>query len=210
LYLCADLDDAERLAPVLGGLVDDLFQQAYARVGKRNAALDPGLLVVIDEAGNWPMRNLPGRSGARRMGADRDRRLAEAHDLLVPAVGKLASTQDWLTVLDVSRRLPNYSTNNCLLLMVQGAEGLVMGYQAWRRIPARDGGHCQVRRGAKGLAILAPVTRTVVGGGAGEPDEVAHRGHPGTVTASTAGSMAAGHCGLGRAGARHQALLDHL
>jgi len=61
LYLCADLDDAERLAPVLGGLVDDLFKQAYARVGKRNVALDPGLLVVIDEAGNWPMRNLPGR-----------------------------------------------------------------------------------------------------------------------------------------------------
>jgi type IV secretion system protein VirD4 len=61
LYLCADLDDAERLAPVLGGLVDDLMKQAYARVGKSNDPLDPPLLVVIDEAGNWPMRNLPGR-----------------------------------------------------------------------------------------------------------------------------------------------------
>jgi len=115
-------------------------------------------------------------SGARRPAADRDQRLAEAHDLLVSAVGKLASTQDWLRVLDVSRRLPNYSANNCLLLMVQGAEGLVMGYQAWRRIPARDGGTCQVRRGAKGLAILAPVTRTVDGGGTGEPDEAPQRG----------------------------------
>ena len=61
LYLCADLDEAERLAPVLGGLVDDLMKQAYARVGKGNTPLDPPMLVVIDEAGNWPMRNLPGR-----------------------------------------------------------------------------------------------------------------------------------------------------
>jgi type IV secretion system protein VirD4 len=61
LYLCADLDEAERLAPVLGGLVDDLMKQAYARVGGTNTPLDPALLVVIDEAGNWPMRNLPGR-----------------------------------------------------------------------------------------------------------------------------------------------------
>jgi type IV secretion system protein VirD4 len=61
LYLCADLDEAERLAPVLGGLVDDLMKQAYARAGKTNDPLDPPLLVVMDEAGNWPMRNLPGR-----------------------------------------------------------------------------------------------------------------------------------------------------
>jgi type IV secretion system protein VirD4 len=61
LYLCADLDEAQRLAPVLGGLVDDLMKQAYARVGKSDTPLDPPLLVVIDEAGNWPMRNLPGR-----------------------------------------------------------------------------------------------------------------------------------------------------
>ena len=61
LYLCADLDDADRLAPVLGGLLDDLFGQAYAAAGKDNRVLDPPLLVVIDEAGNWPLRNLPGR-----------------------------------------------------------------------------------------------------------------------------------------------------
>jgi type IV secretion system protein VirD4 len=61
VYLCADLDEAERLAPVLGGLVDDLMKQAYARAGVTDAPLVPGLLVVIDEAGNWPMRNLPGR-----------------------------------------------------------------------------------------------------------------------------------------------------
>nr|WP_238430471.1 type IV secretory system conjugative DNA transfer family protein [Frankia nepalensis] len=61
LYLCADLDDAERLAPVLGGLVDELLREIYARVGRTGVALDPPLLVVIDEAGNWPMRSLPSR-----------------------------------------------------------------------------------------------------------------------------------------------------
>ncbi|MCK9877848.1 type IV secretory system conjugative DNA transfer family protein [Frankia sp. Ag45/Mut15] len=61
LYLSADLDDAERLAPVLGGLVDDLLRQAYAQVGRTGIPLDPPLLVVLDEAGNWPMQNLPGR-----------------------------------------------------------------------------------------------------------------------------------------------------
>ncbi|MEX5711705.1 type IV secretory system conjugative DNA transfer family protein [Parafrankia sp. FMc6] len=61
LYLSADLDDAERLAPVLGGLLDDLMRQAYTRVGHTGAPLDPPLLVVVDEAGNWPLRNLPGR-----------------------------------------------------------------------------------------------------------------------------------------------------
>ncbi|CUU56586.1 Type IV secretory pathway, VirD4 component, TraG/TraD family ATPase [Parafrankia irregularis] len=61
LYLSADLDDAERLAPVLGGLLDDLMRQAYSHVGHTGTPLDPPLLVVVDEAGNWPMRNLPGR-----------------------------------------------------------------------------------------------------------------------------------------------------
>jgi type IV secretion system protein VirD4 len=61
VYLCADLDEAERLAPVLGGLVDSLLAHAYSRAGVDNTPLDPPLLVVIDEAGNWPMRSLPGR-----------------------------------------------------------------------------------------------------------------------------------------------------
>jgi hypothetical protein len=91
----------------------------------------------------------------------REARLVETHQMLVDAVARLATSDDWRTVLDVAGRLPAYSPNNCLLLAVQGAEGMVMGYHAWHTIPSVDGGHCQVRRGAKGLAILAPVTRAV-------------------------------------------------
>jgi Antitoxin VbhA len=46
--------------------------------------------------------------------------------------------------------------------MAQGASGrLVAGYRTWQRIPAQGGGTCQVRRGAKGLVILAPRYRVV-------------------------------------------------
>jgi len=58
LYLCSPLYDAARLAPVLAGLLGDLFEQAYARATATNRAIGP-VLVVIDEAGNWPLRDLP-------------------------------------------------------------------------------------------------------------------------------------------------------
>lgn len=58
LYLCATLEEAHRLAPVLGGLLGDLFRCIYERVGKDNTPIRP-TLVVIDEAGNWPLRTLP-------------------------------------------------------------------------------------------------------------------------------------------------------
>jgi type IV secretion system protein VirD4 len=59
LYLCAPLHEAGRLAPVLGGLLGDLLEQSYERVGKSNEPIGP-VLVVVDEAGNWPLSNLPG------------------------------------------------------------------------------------------------------------------------------------------------------
>jgi type IV secretion system protein VirD4 len=59
LYLCAPLHEANRLAPVLGGLLGDLIEQAYERTGKDNEPIGP-VLVIVDEAGNWPLRNLQG------------------------------------------------------------------------------------------------------------------------------------------------------
>lgn len=59
LFMCAPLHEAARLAPVLGGLLGDLIEQAYERVGKDNAPIGP-VLVIVDEAGNWPLRNLQG------------------------------------------------------------------------------------------------------------------------------------------------------
>lgn len=59
VYLCSPIEDQRRLAPAFGGLLNDLINQAYRHVAATGKPLDPPLLVVIDEAGNTPMRSLP-------------------------------------------------------------------------------------------------------------------------------------------------------
>jgi type IV secretion system protein VirD4 len=58
LYLVAPLDDQRRLAPVLGGLLGDLKDQAYQR-DVAGQPLSRPLLMVVDEAGNMPLAWLP-------------------------------------------------------------------------------------------------------------------------------------------------------
>lgn len=91
-----------------------------------------------------------------------DARAAEAHALLVDRLRALTSSEQWLAMLEMSRRFHTYSARNVLLLMVQGAQGRVAGYRTWQTIPAEAGGTCQVRKGAKAMTILAPVTRSTV------------------------------------------------
>jgi hypothetical protein len=59
VYLCSPIEDQKRLAPAFGGLLNDLINQAYRHVAATGLPLDPPLLVVIDEAGNTPLRSLP-------------------------------------------------------------------------------------------------------------------------------------------------------
>jgi type IV secretion system protein VirD4 len=59
VYLCSPIEDQRRLAPAFGGLLNDLINQAYRQVAQTGKPLDPPLLVVIDEAGNTPLRSLP-------------------------------------------------------------------------------------------------------------------------------------------------------
>ncbi len=59
VYLCSPIEDQRRLAPAFGGLLNDLINQAYRHVAATGRPLDPPLLVVIDEAGNTPLRSLP-------------------------------------------------------------------------------------------------------------------------------------------------------
>lgn len=66
----------------------------------------------------------------------------------------------WAAFLDGARRFHRYSPGNQLLLMLQGAHGHVASYRTWHRIPAVDGGQCQVARGETGLTIIAPMRVT--------------------------------------------------
>jgi hypothetical protein len=89
----------------------------------------------------------------------RDERTAHAHELLLEQLRSLTTSDEWLQMLELSRRFHTYSARNVLLLLAQGAQGRVAGYRTWQTIPDGDGGTCQVRKGARALTVLAPITR---------------------------------------------------
>ena len=59
LYLCAPLGDESRVGVVFAALLHDLIAQAFERYNRQGAAIDPRLLVVLDEAANTPLPKLP-------------------------------------------------------------------------------------------------------------------------------------------------------
>jgi antirestriction protein ArdC len=79
-------------------------------------------------------------------------KLAEVHDRLIAAIDNLVSGDDWRRFLEVSQRLHAYSPNNVLLILAQRpTASRAAGYRTWRSL-----GY-QVRRGEKGIAVLAPI-----------------------------------------------------
>jgi antirestriction protein ArdC len=82
----------------------------------------------------------------------RDDKLAEIHDRLVQAIEHLVSGEDWRKFLEASQRLHTYSASNVLLILAQRPDATrVAGYRRWQSL-----GY-QVRRGERGIAVLAPV-----------------------------------------------------
>jgi type IV secretory pathway TraG/TraD family ATPase VirD4 len=60
VYICSPLKDQGRLAPAFGGLVNDLMSQVYEQANRsQDGRLDRRLLVVLDEAGNQRLDELP-------------------------------------------------------------------------------------------------------------------------------------------------------
>jgi antirestriction protein ArdC len=79
-------------------------------------------------------------------------RLTEAHERLTAAVESLVSGEDWQQLLSLAARLYRYSPNNCLLIRLQRPDASCLaGYRRWQALGR------QVRKGEKGVAILAPV-----------------------------------------------------
>ncbi|MGH3370174.1 MAG: ArdC family protein, partial [Nocardioidaceae bacterium] len=78
-------------------------------------------------------------------------RLAEAHERLTDAVQSLVSGDDWVQLLALAARLHRYSPNNCMLIRAQRPDATMLaGYRRWQSLGR------QVRKGEKGVAILAP------------------------------------------------------
>jgi hypothetical protein len=83
-------------------------------------------------------------------------RLREVHDQLETAFADLVSGDDWARMLAVAARFHHYSPANVLLILCQRPDATrVAGYRAWQAVGR------QVRRGERGIAILAPCTYAV-------------------------------------------------
>jgi len=78
--------------------------------------------------------------------------LDDAHQRLVSAVEGLVAGEDWRQMLEVARRFHAYSPSNVFLILAQRPDATrVAGYRTWATVGR------QVRRGEKGIAILAPL-----------------------------------------------------
>lgn len=69
-------------------------------------------------------------------------------------IEKLRETDQWAAYLKAARQFHNYSTTNQIMIWFQRPDASrVAGYKRWQELGR------QVRRGERGITILAPVTR---------------------------------------------------
>ncbi|MDF1595716.1 MAG: toprim domain-containing protein [Acidimicrobiia bacterium] len=92
------------------------------------------------------------------------------HDQLRDSLAELVTSDDWQRALAVAARFHDYSFSNTRLIWAQSlARGFtprrVAGYRAWQGLGR------QVRKGEKGLQILAPVVRKVAAEDGEEKEE---------------------------------------
>ncbi len=83
--------------------------------------------------------------------ATRTDKLQAAHERLTQAVEAIVTGEDWKRMLKVASKFHRYSFNNQLLIFLQRPDAtLVAGFRRWQELGR------QVRKGEKGIAILAP------------------------------------------------------
>jgi hypothetical protein len=86
--------------------------------------------------------------------ARRQARLVEVHAQLADAVAAAATDAGWRAWLSAAAKFRSYSPTNQLLIVLQRPSATrVAGYRVWRGLGR------QVRKGERGLTILAPVRR---------------------------------------------------
>ena len=82
----------------------------------------------------------------------RQEKLDQAHQRLVDAVANLATSEDWIAYLMAMSRFHSYSPANIFMIVSQRpSASMVGGFRTWKAMGR------QVRKGAKGIAIWAPV-----------------------------------------------------
>ncbi len=94
----------------------------------------------------------------RRRTANRkpDTRVEEALERLESGVSRILDGEEFRRYLSIAAKFHRYSANNCLLILMQRPDATrVAGYRKWQQLGR------QVRKGEKGIKILAPISRTV-------------------------------------------------
>ena len=84
-------------------------------------------------------------------------KVAEAMERLEEGVKDMFTSDKFKNYLDVMSKFHNYSANNCILIAMQKPQATyVAGYRDWKKNFNR-----QVKRGEKGIEIIAPWTQTI-------------------------------------------------
>jgi len=79
--------------------------------------------------------------------------VAALHEQITEGVAALVESEAWKAMLDAAARFHRYSLNNLLLIGMQAPTATrVAGFSTWRSLGR------QVRKGERGIAILAPCT----------------------------------------------------
>lgn len=88
-------------------------------------------------------------------------------DKLHAGVSAISTSEEWAAMLRFTAKLHSYSWNNQMLIRMQNpAASAVAGYKQWQKLGR------QVRKGEKGLSILAPsIRKYTVENEAGEEEE---------------------------------------
>ncbi|MDP3713773.1 MAG: ArdC-like ssDNA-binding domain-containing protein [Mycobacteriales bacterium] len=96
----------------------------------------------------------PRPAASEPAGQEQQARLEALHARLLDAVAQLTSADGWQQMLRTAAALPTYSPHNILLITTQRPDATaVAGFNTWKQVGRA------VRKGEKGIAILAPVLR---------------------------------------------------
>jgi len=80
-------------------------------------------------------------------------KLAALHEQISDGVAALVESQGWRAMLDTAAKFHSYSLGNLLLIALQAPQATrVAGFRSWQSLGR------QVRKGERGIAILAPCT----------------------------------------------------
>ena len=86
----------------------------------------------------------------------KNQNVEEALERLEAGVSQIVDGDEFRRYLAVAAKFHRYSPNNCLMILMQRPEATrVAGYRAWQSMGR------QVRKGEKGIRILAPIARKV-------------------------------------------------